>query len=409
MSNSTIGERPHGRTEARLHRIMFWILCVFAAASSLSVAATNVAMGLLLPMTIYRLWKEPPDWRGIWRIAPGVFGWLGLFVLATFLSAVNAPDVKVSAATFVNFYGYRLLPAALVLFWVEEKERLWILAGCLLASIFLNNLVAIGQAVKAPTLVGNRFDGFIGLMAQAGLLSAAVPLLALAVVRRGMGRWVPLAPVMLVAAVAAILLNGARGAWLAAVITTIVVVVLAVRRYTQCIVGLGFAFLLLGGIFTMSPALEARLATLTQPTYQSNSERLLMWQSAFHAFQDHPLFGVGLGNYAHAYQTQYISPAAKERQQGHAHNNVMQMLGERGCAGAFSFCGLWLSSLAFSLRGWKKTKEPAYLAFLAIVLGVMLQGMTEYNMGTVVVSKTYWFSLAIALQWIALTRKERNV
>lgn len=409
MSNSTIDERPQGRTEARLHRIMFWILCVFSAASSLSVAATNVAMGLLLPMTIYRLWKEPPDWRGIWRSAPGVFGWLGLFVLATFLSAVTAPDVKASAATFVNFYGYRLLPAALVLFWVQEKERLWILAGCLLASIFLNNLVAIGQAAKAPTLVGNRFDGFIGLMAQAGLLSAAVPLLALAVVRRGMGRWVPLAPVMLVAAVAALLLNGARGAWLAAVITTIVVVVLAVRRYTQCIVGLGFAFLLLGGIFTMSPALQERLATLTQPTYQSNSERLLMWQSAFHAFQDHPLFGVGLGNYAHAYQTQYISPAAKERQQGHAHNNVMQMLGERGGAGALSFCGLWLSSLAFSLRGWKKTKEPAYLAFLAIVLGVMLQGMTEYNMGTVVVSKTYWFSLAIALQWIALTRKERNV
>ena len=409
MSESDITERTPGRTEARLHRGMFWLLCFVALASSLSVAVTNVAMGLLVPLALYRLWRTPPDWRGIWHSAPGVFGWLGLFVLSAFLSAVTAPDVKIAAVTFLNFFIYRLFSAALVLFWIKEKDELWILAGCLLGSLFLNNLVTIGQAIKATTLVNNRFSGFINLMGQAGLLSAAIPILSLAVVRRGMGRWVPLAPAMLVVAVAALLLNGARGAWLAAFIATMVVVLLAVRHYKHFIVGMGLVLLLLGTLFTQVPVLEARLATLTQPTYQSNSERLLMWQSAFHAFQDHPVFGVGLGNYGDAYRTHYISPEAKERQQGHAHNNVMQMLAERGAVGAISFCGLWLYFMVFSLRGWKKTKEPAYLAFFGIVLGVMLQGMTEYNMGTVVVSKTYWFSLAIALQWIALTRKERSV
>ena len=73
--------------------------------------------------------------------------------------------------TFVNFYLYRFFPAALVLFWVKDKKQLWILAGCLLASIFLNNLVTIGQAIKASTLLGARFGGIIGLMAQAGPLS----------------------------------------------------------------------------------------------------------------------------------------------------------------------------------------------------------------------------------------------
>ena len=134
-----------------------------------------------------------------------------------------------------------------------------------------------------------------------------------------------------------------------------------------------------------------------------------MWRSAFRMFQDHPLLGVGTGHYSHAYRTQYILPEARERQQGHAHSNVMQMLAERGALGVISFCGMWLYFIAFSLRGWLRTHEIAYLAFFAIVLGVMLQGLTEYNLGTVVVSKAYWFSLAIALQWIALTRKERSV
>lgn len=408
MSKGDADRGTRGGISPRLDQVMFWLLCLFAAAASLSVAVTNVAMGLLMPLAIYRLWRQPPDWRRIWRIAPGVFGWLGLFVLSALLSAIAAPDGKIAAMTFVNFYLYRFFPAALVLFWVKDKKQLWILAGCLLASIFLNNLVTIGQAIKASTLLGARFGGIIGLMAQAGLLSAAVPVLTLVLVRQRAGRWSSYGLVMLGIAVAALLLNGTRGAWLAAFVATIVVAALAARQKKCCLVRMGLAFFLLGGILTQTPAFQARLVTLGQPTYQSNSERLLMWQSAVHAFQDHPVLGVGLGNYAHAYQTQYISPAAKERRQGHAHSNVMQMLGERGAVGAFAFCGMWLYFMAFALRGWLRTKESAYLAFLAIVLGVMLQGLTEYNLGTVVVSKAYWFSLAICLQWIALTRKERS-
>ena len=408
MSKGDADRGTRGGISPRLDQVMFWLLCLFAAAASLSVAVTNVAMGLLMPLTIYRLWRQPPDWRRIWRIAPGVFGWLGLFMLSALLSAVTAPDVKIAAMTFVNFYLYRFFPAALVMLWVKDKERLWILGGCLLLSISLNNLVAIGQVIKTSTLTGARFGGLTSLMAHAGLLSAAVPLLTLAAMWGGACRWVLLGRVMLVIAVAALLFNGARGAWLAAFLTTAVVAALAARHKKRYLVGLGLAVLLLGGVFTQIPAFQARLATLTQPTYQSNSERLLMWQSAVHAFQDHPVLGVGLGNYAHAYQTQYISPAAKERRQGHAHSNVMQMLGERGALGAFAFCGMWLYFMAFALRGWLRTKDSAYLAFLAIVLGVMLQGLTEYNLGTVVVSKAYWFSLAICLQWIALTRKERS-
>ncbi len=409
MSKSDIEERTPGRTEAKLQRGMFWLLCLFAAASGLSVAVMNVAMGLLVPLALYHLWRTPPDWRGIWHIAPGVFGWLGLFVLSAFLSAVTAPELQKGMSMFGNDYIYRMLPAGIVLFWVKDKRQLKILVICMVLSISLNNLWGIGQWLRTPFDVGMRFHGPISFMAQGAMLSALIPLLSLATVRYMGGRWYPVLPILLAVAVVALLLNGARGAWLATFATMIVTMALAVRNRKRYLAGLAASLLLLGAVFTQCVPLQARLATLAQPTYQSNSERLLMWRSAFQMFQDHPLLGVGLGHYEKAYQTQYILPEAKERTQWHAHNNVMQMLGERGALGAFTFCGMWLYFMFFSLRGWRQTQEDSYLAFFTIVLGVMLQGLTDYNLWSAVVAKTYWFSLAIALQWIALTRKERSV
>lgn len=409
MSKSDVEDRAQGRTETWLHRGMFWLLCLFAAVSGLSVAVTNVAMGLLVPLAIYRLWRNPPDWRGIWHIAPGIFGWLGLFVLSAFLSAVTSPEFQKGMAMFGNDYIYRMLPAGIVLFWVKDKRQLRILAILMVLSISLNNLWGIGQWLRMPFAVGVRFQGPISFMAQGAMLSALIPLLFLATVRHMGGRWYPMAPVLLAVAVVALLFNGARGAWLATFATTIVTMALAVRDRKRYLAGLAISLLLLGGVFTQSAALHARLATLAQPTYQSNSERLLMWRSAFQMFQDHPLLGVGMGHYEKAYQTRYILPEAKERTQWHAHNNIMQMLGERGALGAVTFCGMWLYFMFFSLHGWRQTQEVSCLAFFTIVLGVMLQGLTDYNLWSAVVAKTYWFSLAIALQWIALTRKERSV
>lgn len=388
---------------------MFWLLALFALATSLSVAAANIMMGLLCPLLLLRLWREPPDWRKVLNMERGVFLWLGLFLLSAFLSTIISPELKNGAVTFINYYIYRLLPAMAVLFWPQDRRRLWSLAALLVLSTFINDIIAIFQAIRAPSLLGERFGGTIGLMAQAGSLSAVVPVLALATVRRSGGVFFPLVPPLLLISVAALLLNGSRGAWLAAFFTTLIVLALAVRDARKFLLGLSLSLLLLGGIFTQVPALEARFSTLAQIGYQSNAERILMWRSAYDMFTDHPLLGVGVGHYTAAYQEQYILPEAKERFQGHAHSNIMQMMAERGSLGLIAFGGMWLYFMWFALHGWWRTHETAYLTFLAIVLGVMLQGLTEYNLGTVVVSKMYWFSLAIALRWIALTRKERTI
>ncbi len=394
--------------EARIERLEQWIfnlLCAFSLFCSLSNGLTNVALGLICPLFLYRLYLGPVDWRSVIRIDRGIFACIGAFIAVAFLATLGSPEFAKGAMIFLNYNIYRMLPFAITLLWVRDKKRLWLLVSLFLLSVFVNNLITIGQGLWAADTMGRRFHGVISPMAQAGLLSAVIPVLFLATVRRAGGRFFPLIPVMLLAAVAALLFNGTRGAWLAVAVTTPVTLAFVVKDRKRYFAGILTALLLGTVIFAAVPSFRARLATLGQANFQSNSERVLMWKSAWHMFEDHPLLGIGVGHYSKAYKTEYILPEAKERRQGHAHSNVMQMLAERGALGFLTFIAMWGYFMFFGISGWLRTRQTAYLVFFAIVLGVMLQGLTEYNLGTVVVSKCYWFSLAIALQWIALTRK----
>lgn len=130
---------------------------------------------------------------------------------------------------------------------------------------------------------------------------------------------------------------------------------------------------------------------------RSNVERFLMWESAFNMFKDHPLTGVGYGQYGKAYQTKYILPKAREKNLVHAHSNVMQMLGECGILGLSAFLFLWLYLSIFALRGWRREKNIACLMFLCMLWGMMLHGLTEFNFETAVTSKMFWYALGLCI------------
>lgn len=205
----------------------------------------------------------------------------------------------------------------------------------------------------------------------------------------------------------ALIYNGTRGAWIAAVITCILVSIITMRSRWKTI---GLLVIIASSIVIMcvsSPHLYQKVVSIGDvSTFQSNTERLRIWTSAFHMFEDHPLLGVGFSQYESAYHERYILPTAKEPQLGHAHSNVMQYLGESGALGCVSIVALWIYLLYYGYKGWRCTRCPAFAVLFLIVLGLVLQGLTEYNMGNSVVVKLYWFALAICLQWIRLSREE---
>lgn len=380
-----------------IERRLFYYLCGMSFFLPLSIAAGNIFLTLALLGLAHRLIRKRDDVAEKLRRYSKIFWTILALLLAVFISALGSNSPLTSTAKFIERYIYHmaiLFPVFLVNF---QRAQVIFLMKCLMAGVFISNMAVIAQALPNLERKYWRFSGFLEIMPQGSLLAMFLPIYALLFMhfkkRRLIGAGV------LILAVAALILNGTRGAWLTALILIPVTVLLYSRQKLKALAVMLGVLVLIGSVFAASPRLSGRLATITNMNMQSNAERLKMWQSAFHMFEDHPLFGIGYGDYAAAYQNKYILPDAKEPKQTHSHNNLIQMLAECGIVGAGAFLFMWIYFSYFSLRGWFRERNFVCLMFFTILSGMMLHGLTEFNFETAVTGKILWYSLGLCLAY----------
>ena len=182
---------------------------------------------------------------------------------------------------------------------------------------------------------------------------------------------------MLAGVVAAILLGSAtvmivgiivsfsRGAWIGVTAGIVVSFLVAIRRYWHMLVpALPVAVLAtLVGLTVVAPAtltnrvgsiaeearpFDAAAITITPDNF-AVVERMAHWQAGWHMFEDHPITGVGAGNYNANYPDYYVREAFRFSQ-GHAHNFYIHILAENGIVGLAIYLTLILSFLLVALR-----------------------------------------------------------
>ena len=363
----------------------------------LSKAVGNIFFALTLLGLIHRLILKRDDVLEIFRANRKIFCVTGIFLAAIFVSALSSDSVAYGVTRFFKRYVLHMAVMLPVIFLRFERRQIILFAELLLAGIFLSNVAVILQAVPRLSAEDWRFGGVMPPMTQASLLAMFLPVYVLLFMHFKERRRKIIFALAVLTGVAAAAFNGTRGAWLAILILTPVAVLLYTKNKLRSLSAILAVVILIGGIFVATPHLSSRLATLTNLQMQSNSERLLMWQSALKMFEDHPILGIGYGGYIPAYQTQYISPDAKEPEQKHAHNNFIQLLAECGIVGASAFLLVWGYFSHFALSGWFKRKNLSYLLFFCVLWGLMLHGLTEFNFETSVTSRVFWFSLGLCL------------
>lgn len=109
-------------------------------------------------------------------------------------------------------------------------------------------------------------------------------------------------------------------------------------------------------------------------------QRLTMWRSSLQMTQEHPLLGVGIGNWQIEFPKYGLSEMAGRVQQGEVHfqrphNDFLWVLSETGMPGFLSYCAI------FFLAVWSCMKIIARAAsqqerFLAVVLAFQTIGFT---------------------------------
>ena len=107
-------------------------------------------------------------------------------------------------------------------------------------------------------------------------------------------------------------------------------------------------------------------------------ERVLLWQSGCHMWQDHKLLGVGLNRWPEEYKEHYISPAAKEPNLKHPHNTCIYFFATTGLLGGCGYLLFTFGVLVYVIIQLKKHPENIFLsALLWTFLAVMIHGLVD--------------------------------
>lgn len=372
--------------------------------SFISIAAGNVFLGIL---TFYFFIK----------VYQGKFFYLnykeycivaGIFAGTMFLSAVFSGDIVYGLKRWADMWIWRFMPFIVIVFllknYVDAKK-------VILASFVGISFVATYAVYQGLNGI-SRANGFYGHpMTLGGWLCIFMPLLLIEFFeKRLLGKYYWLSGIAFCVCSAGLVFNATRGAWLAvAIVCGLLLIYYMLKSKRNVVIGALF-IILISVVLVNNPRFMHRLDTIDDFTkYQSNTERILIWQSAWNMFKDHPILGVGLGQYTVNYQQKYILPQAKEPNLGHAHNNFMQMLAENGIVGFIGFIVMFGYIIFKNLIDWFKVKNVYALMIVSATVCLLLQGFTEYNVGNSAVIKMYWLVLGLLVVLSELYKKETNI
>jgi O-antigen ligase len=255
--------------------------------------------------------------------------------------------------------------------------------------------IVLGRFMRASGSFGqpNPFGGYLGLVLP---VSASMALAGVGTLLRGdRSRAAWLWAIFYAAASTVIALgllaSWSRGAWLGSALALLVMV--ATRSRTAALwsgmLALVVAALALAGSISpqgLPQPIAQRLAEvpawfgagnlLEQEVTDENFaliERLAHWEAAQRMFERSPWIGVGAGNYAAVYPE--VRLPEWEEALGHAHNVVLNVLGETGILGLAAFALLWVVTTVWVVRRLLASGRQGRrweVALQAGVLGVLV-------------------------------------
>ncbi len=371
-----------------MEKVNYIILYLFALVSFISIAAGNIFLGIaVLFLFIYSYRKKITidiNIKNYYRV-------IAFFILTMLLSALFSGNMIYGLKRWADMWIWRFMPFIVITTMITERNKSLNILKVSCLGISVGILCLIYQGLSGD----GRAAGFFGHpMTFAGYLCMYLPLFLIGYFDNLFGiKYKYISAIIFLAGCVALIFNGTRGAWIAVAITSgILLLYYMFKNKRNLLIGI-VMIALCSGILVNNAAFMHRMSTITNNRYQSNSERLLMWNSAWNMFKDHPALGVGLGQYKDNYQQKYISPKAKEPNLEHAHNNFMQMLAENGIIGFAGFITMFAYIIGHNFRKFLNSKNIYSLAICAVTITLLLQGFTEFNFGNSAVVKAYWLIL----------------
>ncbi|MBE9504679.1 MAG: O-antigen ligase family protein [Proteobacteria bacterium] len=204
----------------------------------------------------------------------------------------------------------------------------------------------------------------------------------------------------------ALLLSLSRSYYISVAI--IILAILLIKKTRYFLLGCAVLISLLFLILSFPNPLNSRIQTLLDSDFQSNKERIYIWKTSVRMASDHPLVGVGAGNWGEKAAEHYFPLIEKETGykltgHGHAHNTYLTWLSESGIPGLLLFLTFW--SLVVRRLFYVKSTVPKGSFDYALIVGTLgglgnlfIAGMFEHNFGTSVILLLISFLIGLSLK-----------
>ncbi len=307
--------------------------------------------------------------RPLARLFLGLFLALCVWNLLTIFGAVNAQEgYYVTARLFLNLILVVLVMVAAR----DEEDRLPDLFRVLVLVSIVQSLIGILQYYQvAFTTLPPQQDFPFGLMSNRNLFASAqvllLPWCALAFITSRTA-WRIAAGAALLLGIVSIVLAQTRSAWVATLLAALVIQVFVwlYRRQLRpdfirgwwrgSAAGLVGLFVVIAVVVARDKELftsvkERALSLVgresaTSAAAATKGERLIVWQQCLEMLRDHPLLGVGPGNWRIIipnYGSEGLVNAYGERVRIRPHNVYLQVADETGVPGLLLYLGLWVT------------------------------------------------------------------
>ena len=353
------------------------LTAIFAARRGRRLARPwNEVAALLVPLTVYTL-----------------------FLVA---SIVGSLDRATSLPELKEVFSLATLPLALL--WVRgEAAARRVVTGVLVVGTLVA-VQGIGQNYLGE--YGTLHRRIVGLFSHyqtlAGILLLTFLLLSARLLTRGhggSGRRRALEAVALVLVVWALLLTLTRGAWVAAIVTVAIALLVRARRYLPIYAGLALVAVVI--FASLAPdSWNQRMRSIVDLQDPSNYDRLCMAEAGLYMVSERPLFGLGPRVVAERYPI-YRHPTAPRFTVPHLHNSFLQLAAEQGLLSLLAYGWLMVASLALAWRGYRRDggftgpRADLYLGVILAVVGFNLAGLFEANWRDTEIQRWMLFLLTI--------------
>lgn len=388
-------------SENKQDRILLLVAIAAAALIHVSIAASQIllGMGIALLLIFKRKWQFPR----IWLPLAALFFW-------TVLADAFSPDPWLGRAQIRKFFVFLFIPLIYSVF-LRQFPKVFYLMAAWTAAAAASAIWALAQyvikfrQVSYQSYVGERITGFESHWMTFGALQLSVLSLLLAqwfFSSRKMPLWAYGSVVIISAA---ILLNGTRSIWLA----TLAAVLYLVWFWRPKMI-LAVPVVVAAAFLVAPPTTRERVLSVIHPqaNIDSNRHRTVTFWTGVAMIKAHPWFGIGPEEIARnfdSYVPAYIQRPLPIGYYGHLHNIYVQYAAERGIPGLL--CVLWFIGLVVwdairgivRLRGARSQELFILQAAIAVVIGILVGGIYEYNLGDSEV--LMMFNCVVALSYAA--------